>query len=448
MENPKLRGRDSVSATWYRYYPGFSERFARSVLSSAALGKGAWVLDPWNGSGTTTSTAAAMGVNVCGYDLNPAMVLVAKARCLDPAEYPSLKPLSVHLTRKAKRPFEVRHDDPLLAWLVPSSVAAARGIEAAIQKLLIDDGGYANISARGPDTISDLAAFFYIALFRTLRNILRPFRASNPTWVKRPDSKNSRLRPSGEILRSVFRAELREILPAPIAVHGVQRAKRVLKVGSSENLPLEERSIDIVLASPPYCTRIDYAVATSAELALLGFGSDAEFNKLRRELIGSTTVPKILPETSDDWGTSCLSFLEKLRVHSSKASATYYYKNHLQYFRSMSTSIGEINRVLKPGGTCVLVVQDSYYKDLHNDLPAILTDMAGCKKLNLEKSFEFPLSRTLAGINPRSNGYRTSFGATESVLVFRKATASGAEEINNVANIVKPVGCDVLRPSG
>ena len=51
-ENPKLRGRESSQSTWYRYYAGFSENFARSALQSARLGDGEWVLDPWNGSGT------------------------------------------------------------------------------------------------------------------------------------------------------------------------------------------------------------------------------------------------------------------------------------------------------------------------------------------------------------------------------------------------------------
>ena len=175
-----------------------------------------------------------------------------------------------------------------------------------------------------------------------------------------------------------------------------------------------------VLGSPPYCTRIDYAMTTCAELSLLGFGRDSGFRDLRRELVGSATVPKVIPRTSEKWGSTCLGFLETLRQHTSKASATYYYKNHLQYFRSLSASIQEISRVLKPEGRCVLVVQDSYYKDLHNDLPVMLAEMATSRGLALEERCDFPLSRTMAGINPGSKGYRVSFSATESVLVFGK----------------------------
>jgi len=420
LENPKLRGTESFSSTWYKYYPGFSESFARSALAFAGLTEGDWVLDPWNGSGTTTATAASLGFNACGYDLNPVMVVVAKARSLDPAEYSSLKPLSVDLRHKAKKQVEIPIDDPLLTWLFPSSVTAIRSIEAAVQKLLVDERTYLSVKARGTDSISDLAAFFYVALFRALRRILVPFRTSNPTWLKQPASLQARLRPTGEAVREAFEAEVARMLPRLTGTKPCSHSERILSVASSEELPLGAESVKLVLASPPYCTRIDYAVATSAELSLLGFCRDSGFEELRHKLIGNTTVPRAVPMLSQDWGGACLGFLENLRKHRSKASATYYYKSHLQYFRSISTSISEVDRVLKPGGKCVLVVQDSYYKDLHNNLPVIFGEMASSRGLDLQHKWDFPLSRTMAGVNPKVNGYRASYGAIESVLVLEK----------------------------
>ncbi len=436
IENPKVRAGGSFSSTWYRFYPGFSESFARSVLSSAGLREGDWVLDPWNGGGTTTCAAASMGLSVCGYDLNPVMIVVAKARCLDPAEYSSLKPLAADIGRKARKSFEVSPHDPLLAWLVPKSVATVRGIEAAIQTLLVDDSRYLSVSARGTDAVSDLAAFFYVALFRTVRHLFRPFRTSNPTWLKRPDSQHSRLRPSADSLRDIFREETAAMLPRTQSIRDRQRAERILKVASSESLPLPTASVDFVLSSPPYCTRIDYAVATSAELSLLGFGPGSGFSELRRKLIGSVTVPKAVPPVSEAWGQTCVDFLSNLRRHGSKASATYYYKNHLQYFHSLSGSLAELARVLRPGCRCVLVVQDSYYKDLHNNLPAMLAEMGASGGMTFERRNDFPLSRTMAGINPGAKGYRSSFNATESVLTFRKPICSNAQQVDYVSNVV------------
>lgn len=421
IDNPKRSQLDSPQSRWYPYYAGFSETFAETALSSARLGEDDWVLDPWNGSGTTTSRAISLGFNSYGFDLNPVMVIVAMARSLDPAEYPSLRPLSVDISSKARKAGEVREDDPLLTWLVPSSVGAVRAIECAIQRLLVNELTYARMRQMQLEKFSDLAAFFYVALFRVLRRVLSPFLTSNPTWTKMPRTVKARLRPSGEEIRACFKRETEQMIPSLPAVR--QRSgsgKKIFAVASSERLPMGNECVDFVLGSPPYCTRIDYAIATSVELSLLGYSPNEEFNGLRRRLIGNTTVPKSSPSTTHELGTVCLRFLEKLAEHPSKASSTYYLKNHLQYFHSIRASLAELSRVVKPNSCCVLVVQDSFYKDLHNDLPAIFIEIASKQGLALLGRRDFPLSRTMARVNPRVKDYRESHSAVESVLSFTK----------------------------
>src|SRR5690625_690814 len=65
-----------------------------------------------------------------------------------------------------------------------------------------------------------------------------------------------------------------------------------LGIASSHNLPLQSQSIDSVITSPPYCTRIDYPIMTRLELALLHI-VDEEFEQLRRQMIGA---PLMNPE--------------------------------------------------------------------------------------------------------------------------------------------------------
>jgi DNA methylase len=127
IDNPKRQRAESIPSSWYPFYPGFSEKFARTIVSSAGLAQDDWVLDPWNGSGTTTSATISLGVNAYGFDLNPVMVLVAKARSLDPSEYSSIRPLSSELRLKSRRAFDLKKDDPLLSWLVPESAGAIQG---------------------------------------------------------------------------------------------------------------------------------------------------------------------------------------------------------------------------------------------------------------------------------------------------------------------------------
>ena len=197
-------------------------------------------------------------------------------------------------------------------------------------------------------------------------------------------------------IRKIFKRHLSEMSPSPAnEVSSRAGNKRTIRVASSEKLPLDDDSIDHVIASPPYCTRIDYAVSTSPELAFLGYDLDSDFDALRRQLIGTSTVPADMPSFPSDLGPTCTHFLSALSRHTSKASSTYYYKNHVQYFQSIGNSISEISRVLKPCGKCILVVQDSYYKDLHNDLPSIFIEMAELRDLQLLDRSDFAVSRTM-----------------------------------------------------
>jgi hypothetical protein len=68
----------------------------------------------------------------------------------------------------------------------------------------------------------------------------------------------------------------------------------LIEVASSESLPIGDKSVDFILTSPPYCTRIDYAVATMPELALIGYKLNSDFKSLRKQLIGTVARTVIL----------------------------------------------------------------------------------------------------------------------------------------------------------
>jgi hypothetical protein len=194
-----------------------------------------------------------------------------------------------------------------------------------------------------------------------------------------------------------------------------------LEIASSEKLPIESRSIHAVLSSPPYCTRIDYAIATSVELAVLGIDATHGLTELRRAMIGGAVVPREAPSPHSNWGETCLTFLDQVAGHPSKASATYYLKSHLQYFDGVFRSLGELSRVLVAKGTCALVVQDSHYKDVHNDLPRIFVEMGDANDLRLGRQVDFENTRSMARMHPHARKYWPHLHAKESVLMFTRS---------------------------
>lgn len=65
---------------FYRYYAGYPVEFAEWALGELGLTDGAIVFDPWNGSGTTSAACARRRLSCNGYDINPVMVHLGRAR--------------------------------------------------------------------------------------------------------------------------------------------------------------------------------------------------------------------------------------------------------------------------------------------------------------------------------------------------------------------------------
>lgn len=395
-KNPKLKSRNKASL--FKYYAGFSidfvENAIQKTLSEKSDPKEILVLDPWNGSGTTTNTCGNLGISSIGIDRNPAMAVISKAREASEYDFTSLSiGLDDIVTRTSKK-------DPLLSWITPAGVSTLRKIEHNIKKLSNDEA----------------KSLGYVILFNATKNLLKKYISSNPTWIKKPDPKH-RIRPS---LNSII-TELDKCIS--LIKHQKPNdasadKKPSIIVADSRAIPIQSQTVDLIITSPPYCTRIDYAVATSIELAVLAYDQE-KFQLLRNELIGSTLIENGVSVNSA-WGRLCCETLDRIRSHPSKASNGYYIKNFLRYFDSLYESITEISRVTKLGGTCYIVVQDSYYKEIFIDLASITCDMFSTNGWALTEKTDFVSKHNKAHINTKSTKYQKNKVATESVLILRR----------------------------
>lgn len=408
----------------FPYYAGYSAAFVRELLSSANLPSRSVILDPWNGAGTTIQAAHRLGFKSIGIDLNPVMVMVAKASLLSAREAPSLLPLAQSMIEQVdKRSCDKADRDPLANWLCAENAGWVRQIETEINRTLISHSDYLPLTTAGAlSQASPLSAFLYVALFRAIRRLLQSFVPSNPTWIKTPRISQARKRPQLKTIKEAFLNEVRRLAESlakcdPVSAH--DEAAATVLLGSSEQLPLPSRTADLILSSPPYCTRIDYAMATAIELAILRFSAQS-FDTLRRTLMGTSTVLSDARKAPRKWGATCTEFLQQLHSHSSKASKSYYFKNHVQYFGALHRSVQELSRVLKIGGLCILVVQDSHYKEVHNDVPTMTAEMGQEFRLVLRRREDFPITRSMVRMNKRAVTYLKSRQNIESVLCFQK----------------------------
>lgn len=406
---------------FFPYYAGYPEEFATTILHSAKLPAEAVVLDPWNGSGTTTYSAARMNLAAIGIDVNPAMVIVARARLLPHSEADTLRPLGSRVVREAGHTPGAIEGDPLLVWFSDRTASYLRAIEASIRGHLL---GALTLTPKGArlDQMSGLAATNYVALFSIARDLTKRFRSSNPTWLRRPAASEERVDIQEDEIAIRFLSKLDSMQDAlhNNKVSTLQTSGTEIRLGDVTSSILSDNRVDFVLTSPPYCTRIDYTAATRIELALLRPLTGIARRDLRQKMIGSTLIPTNKIVESTDWGKACLAFLDKVKSHRSHASSGYYYKTHIDYFSKMFLALKRVSKCLRPGGNAVLVVQDSYYKDVHNDLAVIVSEMGHAAGLLLRRRNDFFSTRSIARINSKSRAYSKPEGAVESVLCFEK----------------------------
>ena len=398
---PKLPQR----TTRYRYYAGFSRAFVLDILRG--LPKGARVLDPWNGSGTTTTVATELGLAAVGVDLNPAMVVLAKAALLTQDDVDEIADQASNLAalRSAQRAPDA--GDPLLEWLDRPSVARLRALQVA----LVGEDRFTAADVARLDTVK---CFWMSALFVVLRGATKAWRTSNPTWVKSRHEEQP-----AKIYWRTLTAALRDLASEAVPIDGPGNARAEVLCGTSAAVASGDFTPDLILGSPPYCTRIDYGIATRVELSVLGL-SATEQSALRRELLGTTTVPASAPAVA--WlGTTAVQLLDSVKAHSSKASATYYWKWLAQYLCGYAASLAQLARTASPTGTIGLVVQESFYKEIHIDLPTLTKEALQIEGWALRRSYTFPSRRSLAQINPRAEAYRDGHSPVESAIFFRRS---------------------------
>lgn len=383
----------SGAADIFPYYAGFSFDWARHLLDEQAFGENSVVLDPWNGSGTTTVAAQSLGYLSIGVDLNPVAEVVANVRSRRPSKdieqrFPG-RPISVKVTSA----------DPLTAWFRLSTVRRIRGWLAAFDEADVE-----------------LREIGIVSAFLAVQRLTYSFQGSNPTWVKVARMPEEQLSvPAAKVDESIVQSFIsiaersKEIPPAVKAALHIR--------GSSKELPIRDRTVSTILTSPPYLTRIDYAVAYRRELAVLGIDTRNK-SSLRSRLMGTTAIRSAKP-AGFQVHTKASQLLKSIAEHPSYASATYYSKQAVQYFGDLAASLSELSRVSRQGASMTLVVQDSFYKDILLPLAEICVEESEAQGWKLQKHRRIEVKRSMGTLNLAAKNYKKS-AVTESIMTFKR----------------------------
>lgn len=388
QRTPKRPPRETSGlADLYPYYAGYSFAWAQSAVERLSSPTDL-VLDPWNGSGTTTQAASFAGRASFGFDLNPVAVTIARAK-----QIPGRTALDI--ARQASPDGSHKADEPLSRWFDPRSARRLRQ--------------WVNGTYGGP--LIDVAAM------RVVREATAHCVGSNPTWVRSPQP-SERVAWSIADIDDAIRNEIAwlssRLADAP---HSTRQAD--VRLGDAGRLDLPDESVQLTLTSPPYLTRIDYGIAFTRELDVLGIPS-TEQGELRLDLMGTTRSRRREPSVAlHHWGKNLRDALDAVRSHPSKDASGYYHKQKVQYFTDLERALKQLHRVTTRGGHLQMVVQDSYFKDVPLLLSELAPEMASQIGWELTESVPHLVKRSLVSLNPRARNYAKS-DVSETVLLFRK----------------------------
>jgi len=185
-------------------------------------------------------------------------------------------------------------------------------------------------------------------------------------------------------------------------------------------------SVDLVITSPPYCNRYDYTRTYALELAFLGY-DDADVKELRQRLLSCTVENREKEQQlqalyatrgrANRLREIKQAFAEQEALHevlsaieSHRAAGTLNNANIPRmvrnYFYEMAFVIYELARVLRRGGSIVLVNDNVRYCGEEVPVDLILSDLARRFGLTVRQIWTLPRGKGNSSQQMGSHGRR------------------------------------------
>ncbi len=385
----------------YRYKEAFSFALVRRFLQSLkAELPSPWVLDPFMGMGTTPYTAMRMGLPGIGVDKLPVAVAIARGLiALTRIQPGRLQQAFRHLRDRVAslEPAPIADDVPIIQRAFPEPILLRlRQWKRAIATL--------------EPPLKDVFWVLFLAILepcsRTTKDgqFLR-LRPQKP--LRDPDDALQEMvvRAEEDIhTLHILRAQERWG-PEPLLLEGDARALT--------ELPLPG-PVGLIITSPPYANRYDYTRTYSLELCFGFVRNFEELRRLRHAVLRSHIESRLDAENEPPPHPAVAEIEEAL---SKKDLNNPRIPIMLRaYFVDMKRVLGEMYRVLAPGGRVVMVVDNVRFEGEHVPVDLILSDLAE------ELGFQVE-SILVARFKGNSSQQMKKYGrqpVRESILLWRK----------------------------
>lgn len=392
---------------WLKYKEAFSPDLVDYLYDHLEFEEGVIprVLDPFAGTGTVLTRASARKWRATGIELLPVGAHALEARFI--ADRVSLEGF-----RKVMDEFAgIDWDRPRAGW----RFSHLRITEAAFSRRTEQQmSAYLGFVDRISD--ADVRFLFWFACMSVLEEVSFTRKDGQYLrWDRRSGREHAGHFDKGPILefRAAIRERLREFQDDLGRRNGGLFSRRAKVIEGSclyRLADLESGTFEAVLTSPPYCNRYDYTRTYALELAFCGCDEEA-IRRLRQTLLSATVENKSKREEmrafyerrrqsrlmrdieqAFDSQAALHEVLALLCAARDRGDLSNPNVPNLveNYFFEMTAVIFEIARLLKRGGTALIVNDNVQYHGEEVPADLILSDLAEKAGLRAEKIWVLP----------------------------------------------------------
>jgi len=172
-----------------------------------------------------------------------------------------------------------------------------------------------------------------------------------------------------------------------------------IKLGDARELALYDRSVDLVLTSPPYLNAIDYIRCSKFSLVWIGYNVN-DLRDLRAQMVGTEASQE--PSLADDKEIESVIEALKLQPKLEKRNERILRK----YIYDMRKAIYEVRRVLSWTGKAVYVVGENSLRGTYIRTSVIISKLAGFAGLSMMGRMTRTLPANRRYLPPPSFGQR------------------------------------------
>lgn len=355
--------RDLPRHRWYFYKEGFSPALVKKAIEENDLKNNDLILDPFNGSGTVTLTAATEGIDSIGFEVNPFTSFLSKTKTHNLSKKTFLKEsekVLLNCSKGAKSHLEMYstfcQNDKNEEYLFNREVLEAF------------TGGQNGLNGSNSKS-SNLLRLAMISAAMNNSNAKKDGKCLRykKNWEKLSYNKDTFL--------SSLESELK-IISHDLDLY--TKSDPIIKNGDSRVLINKmSNKFKLCITSPPYLNTFDYTDIYRPELFLGDFVSDSnELRQLRHKTVRSHIQVNWKQPITKDFG---LLFNGILKEISSKQDLLMHKRIPemiTAYFEDMKQILKSLRSKADDEASLWMVVSTSAYADVHIPVDLILADIA------------------------------------------------------------------------